>query len=216
MQRAFSGDVLDAHVAERAQIETAEQRLAAAEQYGSHRKMDFVDEPGAQEFADRCDAAAESHVAAARGRLRLFERRMDTAGDEAEFRAASHRERRACMVREHEHGCVIRRFFAPPALPTFVGPRAAHRSEHVAPENPRADVLETSSGDRVVEPRFAVFVAVHAPPRARVEEPVHELGTADAERMFETLVGPGAEAVERYGKALDAEFGHGAHDEFLR
>ena len=52
-------------------------------------------------------------------------------------------------------------------------------------------------------------LAVHLPPDARVEEPLHQLGTADAERILEILVRPGAVAVDGHPKALNAKFRHG-------
>mgnify|MGYP003346669878 CR=1 FL=1 len=48
------------------------------------------------------------------------------------------------MMREHEHRHMIGRLVAPPALPTVVGPRSAHGTEHVAAENPGADILEAA------------------------------------------------------------------------
>ena len=60
---------------------------------------------------------------AARPRRRLLERGVDAVGDEVEGRAALHLERRARVVRQHEHRHVVGRVVAPPALPGVVGPR---------------------------------------------------------------------------------------------
>src|SRR5207237_8495113 len=104
----------------------------------------------------RPTAAAGSAAAAARRAARLFERGVNALGDEANFRAALHLERRARVMREHEHRRVIRRLFAPPAAPAIVGPRPAHRTEHVAPEDPRADAGKALLRHGVVGPRLAL------------------------------------------------------------
>src|SRR5262249_48844821 len=104
---------------------------------------------------------------------------------------------------------VIRRLVAPPALPAFVGPRAAHGAEHVAPEDPRADPREAARREIVVDPCFSAFLAVHALPGAGMEEPVEELRPADAEGVLEILARPGAIPVDRDREAPDDQLRHG-------
>jgi hypothetical protein len=87
-------------------------------------------------------------------------------------------------------------------------PRAAHRAEHVAPENPGADSGEALLRDAVVDSLLAAFLAVYLAPEARVEEPLHQLRAAHAERVLQVLVRPGTVAVDRNREALDAEFRH--------
>src|SRR5438105_6200964 len=77
------------------------------------------------------------------------------------------------VMRQHEDGRVIRRLVAPPALPAVVRPRASDRTEHVAPKNPGADSGKTLLRDPVIHSRFAVVMAVHRPPYAQGEEPLH-------------------------------------------
>src|SRR6266849_3484517 len=48
----------------------------------------------------------------------------------------------------------------------------------------------------------------HLPPHPCGEEPLHQLRAPDAERILETLVGPGPVAVDGNREALDAEFRH--------
>src|SRR6266853_1818447 len=112
------------------------------------------------------------------------------------------------VMRQHEDGRVIRRLVAPPPLPAVVGPRAPDRTEHVAPEDPGADSGKALLRNSVVDSRLPIAVAVHLPPQARVEEPLHQLGAPDAERILEILVRPGAVAVDGNREALDAEFRH--------
>ena len=54
-------------------------------------------------------------------------------------------------MREHEHLAIIGRGIAPPAFPAVVSPVAADGAEHVAAENPCADILETAFGHVVVD-----------------------------------------------------------------
>ncbi|WP_306667921.1 4-hydroxythreonine-4-phosphate dehydrogenase PdxA, partial [Klebsiella pneumoniae] len=53
------------------------------------------------------------------------------------------------MVGQHEDRHVIGRGVAPPALPRIVGPGAAHRAEHVAAEDPGADIVEAARGEGI-------------------------------------------------------------------
>src|SRR5262249_33435598 len=75
-------------------------------------------------------------------------------------------------------------------------------------ENPRTDPGKALLSDSVVDSRLSIVMAVHLAPHARVEEPLHQLRTSDAERILEILVQPGAVAVNGNRKALDAEFRH--------
>lgn len=95
-----------------------------------------------------------------------------------------------------------------PTTPSSYRPATpANGTEHVTPEYPRADTAEPLRRDLVVDPRFpTIRIALHLLPDARVEEPVHEQGATDAERVLQVLVWPGAEAVERHRKAVDTEF----------
>jgi hypothetical protein len=53
-----------------------------------------------------------------------------------------------------------------------VGPRPAHRTEHVAPHDPRADVVEAFLGEAIVDAALAAVLAQH-----RVEHPRREQAT---------------------------------------
>jgi hypothetical protein len=140
---------------------------------------------------------------------------VDAAGDEVEGGAALHHERRAGMVGQHEDRHVVRGLVAPPAFPALVGPGAAHRPEHVAPEDPGAHLGEALFGDLVVDAGLAVDLVlgfarvVHLLPDARGKKPVHQLGAANSQRMLQALVRAGGEAVERNAQAAHEQSGHG-------
>ena len=145
-------DVLDAFIAQRAEIDTVQQMFPGPEQDGRDRQVQLVDQGGAQILPNGGHAAAQPDVAAARRVPRLLQRGVNAVGDEPELRAALHRERRSRVMGQHEDGRVIRRLVAPPALPAVVRPRAADRAEHVPAENPRADSGEALRRDVVVVP----------------------------------------------------------------
>src|SRR5258708_7756235 len=125
--------------------------LAAAEQNGRDRKVHLVDEARLQILPDRRDTAADPHVTAVRRLARTLERRVDALGDEVKRGAALHRDGGARMVCQHEYRAVIRWVVAPPALPALVRPRAAQRPEHVAAENPSADIGEAAHREIIVD-----------------------------------------------------------------
>jgi len=109
-------------------------------------------------------------------------------------------------MRQHEDGRVIGRLVAPPSLPAAVRSRAADGAEHVSSKDPGADPGKASLRHGIVDAGLSAVLSVHPPPCARLEEPLHELGAADAERILKILVRPGAVAVDGYRKALHAEF----------
>src|SRR5262249_4452309 len=136
-----------------------EEILSGAHQDRSNGEVKLVEQSRLQVLADCRRAAADAHILAARRSLRLLERGFDSVGDEEEFGAALHLERLARMVGQDEDGAVVRRLLAPPAFPAFVGPRTAHRAEHVAAEDPRAEVVEALLGHAVVGAGLAAVLA---------------------------------------------------------
>jgi hypothetical protein len=75
------------------------------------------------------------------------------------------------MMSENEDGSVVRRVVAPPTLPGFVGPRPADRSKHVAAEDPRANAVEATRREVIVNPSRAAILAVHLMKGARGKLP---------------------------------------------
>src|SRR3954463_3736750 len=210
MRGALAAHVLRALVAERAPIDTLEERFACAEQHRPHGKMQLIDQPRLQVLAYRRDAAADAHILATRGGLGLLERRFDAVGDEVKHRAAFHIERCAVVMRENEHRRVIGRLLAPPAAPALVGPGPAYRTEHVAPEDPGADAAKALLRHLMVVAGFAARLPLHLAPQARMDEPIHQLGAVDAQWLLQALVRTCAKAIERHRKTLDAYLRHGS------
>src|SRR5262249_12683226 len=75
---------------------------------------------------------------------------------------------------------------------------------------PGADIGKTALGEIVVRPRFsASLLAENVALKAlRGKEPFVQGGTADAEGIFQALIRPRAEAVERKRERIDAKLGH--------
>src|SRR5262252_6677394 len=164
--------------------------------------MQFVDQACAEILADRGHTSAEAHIAVTCCGLRSFQRCVNSFGDEVEHGSARHRQWCSRILRQYEDGRVVRRLVAPPASPAVIRPWAANGPEHVAPENPGTDSVESLLRKTVVDSGLAIVVAVHPPPCARRQEPLHQLGSSDAERVLEILVRSRAVAVDRYCETL--------------
>src|SRR5438477_2335716 len=135
--------------------------------------MQLINQGSAQILPNSGYAATDADVAAARCSGRLLQSGVNAFGDKAKLRTSRHPKRIQRVMRQHEDRRVIRRLVAPPALPAVVRPRASDRTEHVAPKNPGADSGKTLLRDPVIDSRFAVVMAVHPPPYAQGEEPLH-------------------------------------------
>jgi hypothetical protein len=73
----------------------------------------------------------------------------------------------------------------------LVRPVAADRTEHVSPEDPSADVLETTRHDVVVDAGLATILADHLLEDARVPDPIVQRSAPAPERFFEVSVQTG-------------------------
>src|SRR5437879_9458090 len=89
--------------------------------------MQLVNQGGAQILPNSGYAATEADVAAARCSARLLQSGVNAFGGKAKLRTSRHPKGRPRVMRQHEDGRVIRRLFAPPALPAVVRPRAPLR-----------------------------------------------------------------------------------------
>ena len=183
--------VLYTFITQRTRIDTIQQLFPGAKQDGRDDQVQLIDECSLQILPDRGYATTQSDVLAICSGPRLLKRGLNAVGDEPKFRTAFHPEWCSRVMSQHEDGCVIRRFITPPASPGVIWPWASYGTEHVSPKNPGADPVETLRRKIVVYAGFAVFIAVHPLPCARVEEPVKQLRTADSERVLKILARPG-------------------------
>src|SRR5204863_6988759 len=126
----------------------------------------------------------------------LFERGLDSVGDEVERGPALHLHRITRVMGENEHGVVVGRVVAPPARPLLVAPgTTVDRAEHVPAHHPGADVLARFLDYPCALVDFAALVAVGLAPGGQRNHPVVEPLTALAERVLLALVGAGDETV---------------------
>src|SRR5580704_14596145 len=109
---------------------------------------------------------------------------------------------------EHENWSVVRRRVAPPSLPGFVWPRPADGSEHVAANDPRSDIVEATRDKIVINTCSAAILAMDLLKGSGAEDPFMHGHAADPKWIGKILIGAGAVAIERDGKALHAKFGH--------
>ena len=95
--------VLDALVAQRAQIHVSHQVLAAAEQHGPDGQVELVDEPSTQILPGRRYATAQAHIIARGDFVGLSQRGLDPVRDEVKHCAAFHGQRGTRVVGQDEH-----------------------------------------------------------------------------------------------------------------
>ena len=140
---------------------------------------------------------------------RALERRLDAVGDEVERRAALHLDRRARVVGEHEdraRGRADCRPTSPSRSSSGQAPRTGPnmlRPRIQAPTFSKPRAAKSSS----IAGRAAVL-AEHLLEGAGRDEPVVQRLAADAERILEALVRPGAVAVERDRECVNTDFAH--------
>src|SRR5204862_5891718 len=144
-------------------------------------------------------AAAPQHdVLGAGGVLRLFERGLDSVGDEVEGRPSLHLHRITRVMGEHEHGVVVGRVVTPPARPLLVAPgTTAGRAEHVPAHHAGADVRARFLDYPCALVHLAPLLAVGLAPGGQRYHPVVEPLAALAERVLLALVRAGDETVQR-------------------
>src|SRR5262249_27741275 len=91
----------------------------------------------------------------------------------------------------------------------MVGPGAADRAEHVAAEDPGAEPGHATRCEILVHAAGPALLAEHLLEGAGAESPLVQRHAADAERIVERLVGPGAVAVDGDAEAIHPDSGHG-------
>src|SRR4029077_20361465 len=170
--------------------------------------MHLVAKSGAKILPDRRNPAAKPDVLAVGCMPCALKRGVNPIGDKVKRRAAAHGERGTWVIGEHEDRTVIGRIVTPPSFPVLVGPRPAHRSEHIASHNPRADVAETARRKFVVGSGRAAVSAMHLLKSTSGERPFVQRAAAYAEGIVKVLVGSGTIAVKRHRKSVHAKFRH--------
>jgi len=106
-----------------------------------------------------------------------------------EHGAALHLDRRARVVREHEHRGVERRVRPPPATPLVVGadicPRAGLRAELASAHDLGTKAEGMAFGEGVVDTRSATGIADHRAPVSGGGHPLVQAFPGVTERRFE-------------------------------
>src|SRR5688500_16077620 len=167
--------------------------LSGAQQEGGDRNVHLVEQPSLEILADDRDTAEKPNVLATSRVPRALQSIVDPIGCEVEDGAAFHLDGGSRVMREHERGSVVGRVLPPPSAPGFVGPGPAHRAEHVAAHDPRADVCKAQRSEVLVNAGAAALGALVALESASVDQPVMQVFSADAERGLACLVGTRSE-----------------------
>src|SRR5215210_6071900 len=170
--------------------------------------MQLDNQPRAEILPNCGHAAAEAHIFAAGRSARLLQSGVYAFRDKAKLGTARHPKRRARVMCQYEEGRVIRRLVAPPAFPAVVRPRTSNRTEHVAAKDPGTDPGKALLRNSIVDSRLSIVMAVHVPPYACVEEPLHQFSTPDAERIPDILVRSSTITIDGYCEAINAELRH--------
>src|SRR5258708_6469941 len=120
--------------------------------------MQFVNEFRAEILLDRRHTAANSNIALLCNVFRTLQRCLNSIGDEMKGCSALHLDGFAWMMGKNKRRDMIWRLLAPPSFPRFIRPRTTHRSEHVPPQNPSADVLHGSLCPLIIDSCRAAFL----------------------------------------------------------
>src|SRR5579863_10771032 len=170
--------------------------------------MEFIDQPGMEKLLDRRNTSADANVLSACGRGSAFERGVNAVSDEMEGGPARHGDWRSRVMGQHENGNVVRRIFAPPALPSLVRPGTADRPEHVAADDPRADIFETAGGEIIADSGRAAVLPCHPLKSPSVEHPIVQCQPADTERVLTALTWTSTIAINGNCKRVHSDLGH--------
>src|SRR5215831_16844381 len=109
---------------------------------------------------------------------------------------------------EHEDRSMKDRVVAPPPFPLVVLPRAALRSELVAPHDLGADARPPVTCEGLIDPRISARFVVHRVESSCGEEPLHQSAGGVSEGSMETLSLPRAKPVEGNREVVYAHLRH--------
>src|SRR2546421_259362 len=178
--------------------EVVEEASTVAEHHRNHVELKFVQQSRCQVLPSDVSAAPKPDVFGAGGVPCLFERGLDSVGDEVERGPSLHLNRSTRVMGENEHGVVVGRVVAPAARPLLVAPgTTADRAEHVSAHHAGPDVLARFLDYPCALVHLAALLAVGLAPGGQRDHPVVEPLAAHAERVLLTLGRAGDETVQR-------------------
>src|SRR5882757_8137377 len=170
--------------------------------------MHVIHQTGAQVLLHGGDAAAQPDIFSVRSLFGALQSSVDALDHKVESCTSMHHDGRASVMGKNKDGYVVSRTVAPPAFPTVVRPRPAHRTKHVAPENPGSDTLEAAHDHIIVEPCFAALIAMHLVMSMGGKLPAEYGKTTHADGISKILVRTGTVAVKRHREAMNTKSGH--------
>src|SRR2546426_562645 len=176
--------------------EVVEKTSTVAEHHRNDVELKFVQQSRCQVLPSDVGAAPKPDVFAAGGLPCLFERGLDSVGDEVERGPSLHLHGITRVMGENEHGVVVGRVVAPPARPLLVAPGTTmDRAEHVSAHHASPDVLARFLEYPRALVHLAALLAVGLAPGCQRNHPIVEPLAALAERVLHALVRAGDEAV---------------------
>src|SRR5437763_1363851 len=169
--------------------EVGEEASTVAEHHRNHVELKFVQQSRCQVLPSDVSAAPKPDVFAAGGLPCLFERGLDSVGDEVERGPSLHLNGITRVMGENEHGVVVGRVVAPPARPLLVAPgTTADRPEHVSAHHAGPDVLGRLLEYPCALVHLAALLVVGLAPGGQRNHPVVKPLAALAERVLLALV----------------------------
>ena len=202
--------VLGACVPQGRQIDAFKQPFASPQQHRRDGDVQFIDEAQTKVLLDRTDTATNAHIFASSRFPGTLECDFRAFGDEVKGRSALHDQRCTRVVGQHENRHVVYGILAPPTAPTLIRPGSATWPKHVPAQDPGADIAETTCSEVFVDAIFSGIAAEQLLLKgARGKCPGVQRSASDPERLVQSLIRPGAEAVQGDGETLYAKFGHG-------
>src|SRR3954470_4442006 len=176
--------------------EVVEETSPVAKHHRNDVELEFVQQSGREVLRGDLGAAPKHDVLAAGGLPCLFERGLDSVGDEVERGPSLHLHGITRVMGEDEHGVVVGRVVAPPARPLLFAPvTTVDRAEHVSAHHAGPDVLARFLDYPCALIHLAALLAVGLAPGGKRNNPVVASLSALAERFLLALVRAGDETV---------------------
>jgi hypothetical protein len=161
MRGTRRGSMLAATIAERLGIETGKQLLAGSEQDWNNNHVHLIDKASAKVLLNCRDTTAEPNIFSTSRFSGSHQCGLDAVRDEMKGRATCHRDRLARVMAEHKDRHVKGGIVAPPTFPIVVGPFSSDRPEHIAADDPCADIRKAARCKSVVHVGCSPFASVH-------------------------------------------------------